>query len=1490
MPPVSQKLTPLKGTDFDSSELYVQDMFAVFMKNITNIHLNEFVFPPLISNTKYCELDLPAGDNYCVGFKYFKKINRAFVCVWNSNSNHLVYQISGLTGACTILAIKSCFNFQLDPVHFFAQSRMEIQTSCRFNKKTGLQEEVIFLVMTDDYNDQRMICVDDCIATHGFDKLLFPYFNVNDDDCDECSYFNLGLAPNKDCIVVTPVDRNLTDPNELLKHNKINYKAWEFRIKWFDVWNRDSLHGPISTKYINSIGGTCVQESTGLARCVKLKFSAGCPIIDKIQIEFRNCSGNIRGLSVDSDWFKADLLEKYNDCDNNNWWERSINDDGTFTYNPEDNTIEYVFCADKECQPIDVKETNKVTNFLPLTSGAVFGLGKNIALAKNTRGFEPLDCKELDKMKFTIEKPVANPTCLSNQLRKITIWGIIWNPQEDVPVPIRKDSDNIIFGVATCANNNPVTFGQVLPVKQEGIIGYLAGTSHYNISHQYKYDSQTGDKTLVGLNFGTAFDGLNLRYYPFQKWEFNVLPGKYVFRIASHQATPIIDFQATSTYTIGRTAINSLGHLAEETKEIIVDACSGDVEILDAPMMIFDLTRIGKGCSVVDVTSVNTGYLYEDEIDKVPIELASVQPSPYQGFFTRYTDHNGFYFASTRARGLHTSLYGTKNCVQNVKLAESRTSYDDRDAWYRFDKLYAYKNLDKYPSKDRIKIKGKISLCDNINIGVAGALVVLTRGLYATTNSKGEFTIVAHDNGTGSVRIDDIIYSQKGTCQLLQCSNNCNNCFQEAIVSMPICDGNDRVVTVNTLSVRINGYNRKGPHMGGRYGIGLVLHDWLDRLTYVEIEEKHYINIPSLQETQVYDFSKILFDINGMIFPKWVRRVSFYITEDLTEDDYLTWVAERVQFVDNTGKLSPAPTKIRLYYEGLNEYNKQNDYSTNAVWNFYIDKVAQTVVTGDLVEVLANGDGVIYPNKISELVTYDAIGKYIQIAYREELKDLKDGALIKLIRQKQCVQKEFFYEVCPIIPVKDRKAVNPIGQLDYFDAYILNRQIPIPVTTTTKTTDANNNVIETSVTENELRNFPFLFEHHSPSDFWGDHCGVRGRVNVRNPLENKQCRSDEICISRALTEDGLLNGLHRFNEEDAIYIGQQWTAIVACIVEATTVMVICENYTMLIPFNDSNVKADASGRVVVPSLDDKLGSPQKERNFGCQPWDINTIRAREGVVMFLDSNNAALVKHNYSEPIDVSNVGAKNYIASNVKAMIRNNTGDSKKLYSHGLIDPKTNVYYLTFARLHGASEDYINDTREISYGINDTLLFDIKDNQFRGTVSFTPEYYGWMDGEKDDQQMFSFRFAQGWAHNRLNNVNPIYCNFYDTQCTPVFEFVINKENDKVKAFTSFEIYCKEVLLYADRILTESGQVSRIMPLWWEKRDKFWVADFKCATNTQVDVNMPIATGPNALLDGDSLYGRWLRIRLIPKLNDRSKYFELTSVIGWMFGKEKSGA
>jgi hypothetical protein len=1753
-----QKIIPHKGVDLDNSELYIDDMKAVFMKNMgcdaeDNERIgmdegsNQFVFTPLESNTRYCNMQLPEGANYACGFYYSTDLNQAFGFVYNTLGNHLIYTMYGADGSCQKIVQSSCLAFRLDPKHFVSEGRCHAAITCYFNKKRQKTETRTQLIYTINDGEVRAIFVEDCIATQFFDPTTFPFFDVHDTDCFRCNLTNLGVPEPVGCIQITPVARNLDDPTELEKVNRLLNQPWRFRIKYVDVWGRESEWGDPSEMYIPTIGGACAPSVN--ARCLKLKFNAGCPTVDRIMLAYSNWTGNIRGLSTETDWYRTAIIEKYNSGDNVEWWERTLN--SSVVYDPLTNTIEYTFCADGERVPIDVNETNRNENPLPQIASTVFPVGKSVALGRNVRGFEKLDLDELSKVQFGVIPPTAGAVC-KPEARKIIFYALFYSWGDDKLVRLRTKDGRTVFGSSDCSNNNPFAYDQVLPDGQEGIIGCLRGTKNYAISKQCRYDTVTGNIEEVGMNWPINSNPAEFnRYFAIQKFEFdNVLPGEYVFQISSHKATPSDDYMRMSTYTVGRTTLTNPTVITVRTKEIRFNCCSGDVHDKE-PLMIYDLTREGKGCAVADATSVNAGYLYEDEVNKVPIEMARVVPNIGSAEHSGHTDHNGFYWAVTRQRGLRTSLYGYKNCAANQELAFGRASSDTADNWYKFDKVYAYKSTTLYPVKDRILLKGKLVDCNNNTAGIAGALVVLTRGNYAITDSTGHYTIIVHDIGEGGLRNDVVIFSQQGKCHLTSCVGSCNYCLPSQNFQSIACNNSPRTVTMQDQGANVNAATKKGPKMGGRYMLGLVLKDWMGRKTFVQSMKQHEVNIPTLQETQIFDFSKITFDLDGCQFPTWVKRVNFYISENQNFDEWEVWVAERVQYVDNSGKPNKAaPTQIRLYYESLGEYQNQNTFSTNVNWQFIDD--ADKTILGDYVEFLAKADGTIFPSRITALVKHDKQGKYIQIDYTEELAGLEDGVLIQFVRPTAFNNtNQFFYSLCPDIKVQDRRGVQQTGVFNFFDSYLHSRQIPVPVEIK-KTNDDGE--IETS-TDVQVKNYPFYYEHHSPSDFWGDHAWSKGRVSTKNLYERRYCRLMEVAVSKALANNGVVNGLHYFDEADIRDFETEYGAIIVGLAENNTVLFICERDNFVSIYNDPGVEVDELGRVQAPNAADKFGRPIRKigNDFGCQMIDINTIRKRNGIVMFLDRQKEALVKHNYNEAVDVSLLGVKSWLISKINHVRNFNVNAARDglKYFHGIIDPKTNKYLLSSSYIepvllssgskacpegyvlsqdettcskvetvepisqqvavkaaasrhpvysefgtriydngftidgvgtaqeipaphafwsngdnspqHGpmnrngiwvdndgdgirdaltpgaqltvtfslnssaqkifyfgiggdnkarltvngvvivnrdnsstdinfkwwhiypvllhagpnlisitgegdgsvqdsmAMEIYENTPDQIAaannYGdltvrfrtgdlvggtlqvtncpdgyqpvddgsgnwvcqrivttpsapvglpidiadekfinnlpgplvtANETKVYCIDKGQWEEDRAYTPELFGFIEGDIYGAQLISFRKGEAWRHHQLLNPGNTFNNFYGTQTDAYIEIVFNLDNTKVKNFLWNEVYCKEVQFYCDRIITESGQQSRLMPLWWERRDKFWAADFKCALNTPGDTMIQLETGANALLDGDPLYGRWLKARYKIKSTDRGRYFELTGIIGFMNGAEKS--
>jgi hypothetical protein len=1504
---VQKNVTPHKGVLIDLSEVYINELYAVFIKNWTTKQTanprmdrgegsNEAVWTPLQSSARYSALQLPAGQNYCVGFFHSAANSKGYVFGWNEFSKHFVYRI-GTDGVCTMVYVNACLGFELDPETFIRDGRVHTETNCFFDPVLKRNVDRTFIVFTNSRGEIKMICEEDSILTDSFNAVKYPNLQA-DQVSKQCSFIQLGMDTPFYCPTFETIANVDTDVNI---QNHLLYKSLQFRYRFIDVWGRRSEWSPISDQFVSAIGGACINESSGLPRCLKLALHGGAPFVERIEIAFRRCQGNLRGMPTAADWYLYDTIEKYNTYDALHWWERAVNPDFVFDqttglgWDKANNFIYYKFCGNKECQPIDVNETNRLQNPIPKSSATVFGIGKGIGAGRNRRNYEPLSPKELNKVNFTVEAPQGESCNLTGQ-RKITVWGVIYSPYEDQPVMIRSSGNRNVFGMADCSKNNPFAYGQVFPEGQAGFIACLYGTKHYCVSKQYRLDLFTGEKLEVGTDFwqGISVSAINiLRYKPLQKWEFEVLPGKYVFHVCSHQAKPTDPYYwKTSTYMKGRTPLTSIGDLvAGEERELIIGACDQDVEIYDTPVMIYDLTRSGKGCAVVDASSVNAGYLLEDEKEGRPIEKARVMPNTVNGlfggetFWSEYTDRNGFYFATNRGRGFQTALYGYINGQPNKVLARSRTSYDNSEAWYRFDKLPVYKGEVRYPKADRYIIKGKVLICQS-SIGIAGALVVLSNGQFANTDANGEFRLYAHDNGWTTVpRADKLIVSQKGTCHLLTCEAGCNYCFDDRTTEAPPYTGSERFYNLFPIRVNIRGLNKKGPKNGGRYGIAIGRHYTASRASYVDMLDKHYLDIPSLTETKKFDFSKLKFAIDPSFNAgRDVEKISFYITDNLNWDNDLYWTAERIQYVDSTGnENTAAPTQVRLYYEGLAEYNKQHNFSTTTVMDFIAGEQA---IEGDQVEFVINGNGEWFEKKIVSLVRYDKLGKYIQVDYTDDLKDLKDGALIHIIRPKQCEQKEWFYEICPAIKVTDGIPEQLSGYLNYYDSYFTSRAIPVPVVVIKKGLDNAGKEIETSAVENKLMSYPYLYEHHSPSDFWGDHCFPRGRINIKNPFQKESCNRMEVALSKTTSERSDFNGLGYFDTEDITdFQVSDLGGINLIFVEVNAVMVICENGVFTVGYNDNRIRMGQDGSLENVSLPNRMGKPQNIDGYGCDLRDVNTICRIKGLVAFFDRNAPAIVFHDWAKCKNVAEGVFMSWLEPKTKFVCRYNEVANNIKYFHACIDLKTGEYLFSDAYVKQVATNYINVANDWDVLQNETIVIDIMTQQVNGTRSFTPEYYGAIS-RQGEAQLLSFQFGNAWGHYGLSKD---FDSFFGVPTRRVFEFVAGSKNkDDVYKFLWMEVYCKEHGFNADRIVTQAGQISRLMRSWFERRNKFTTGDFKGAVNTFTDPNLAVHLTTNVLLEGEPLFGQFIKVRLINEDSSIGKYAELNSVSVYMFTEKEN--
>lgn len=1513
-----QKNNLLGGVDMDTDETHLRKERTTFQKNLAfDVNKNPAgvggegsnygVLTPYEGNSLLTGVTFPVnGINFCIGTYESKETNEAYVFVWNSEGAHFIYRINGDGTSQMVYEVGLCLDFQRDPQYMISEGRCVLITDT-YTDQTGEEKLHKFLIFTDNYNPQRMISVEDSIATNSFNPVQFPFFSPdNPYSCHRCNdLINLGVATPMKCIAIEPL---VEDPENLNKQNLLNNKGWQWRIKFIDRFGRESEHGVISDKYFTQIGSTCTNYKDK-RRCVELKIDAGCPFVEKIQIEFRTCSGE--GIeSSDSDWFLYDTLDKYNNCENVDWFERELNPN--LNYDFTDNTFQYIFCGDKECQPIPVAQTSRTQNPLPLLSSSVFPIDKGIGLANNVRGFDQLDCSELDKLSFDVTPPVD---ACGNDIRKIVVYAIIYNPQMvemsgiyDVSTTsLGPDFEHlkqkgIVFGNASCSGdpsnvtdnsdtNNPITYGQKFQSGFRGFTGFLAGSNYFAISEQYRANASTQALTNIGVldvnEFFYVYDHppSGTQDFLIQRFEFKVVPGKYSFRIGGHRNGTDANYQLTSTYTAGRCGVTTPATIDKMEKEIIIDVCNGDYimnPFTENVLCIYDLSYANEpDCS--QWGRIFEGYFREDRVNNRPIEL---EPFGAGGGGTSVTgsrtDHNGFFFAGGTGTTLSVN-FSHNHCTGTA--IRSATMYDPENL--HVEDIYAMDGQNEYPAAGRREITADFNQCDNPDIGISGVTLVMKYGAFAASDIEGKVTLIAHQRVAPlSVSGDTLIRTQSGGCVLVDCDNECVYCFSDINVPYLPCGG-PRNTDLGAFEVAVQIAGLKGLENGGRYGIGIVMHDWMGRHSFVQANESHYVDIPPLTETQVFDFSTITFNMAGILFPRWVKFVSFYLTENLNNEDYLMWVADKVEFIDASGNVNAiTPSRVRIYYSSLNEYNKQNNFATNTNWQFLTAE--NKSVVGDYVEFIRNGDDneTWFDKTTTGLVRYSLEGTYFDVDYSSDLKDLEAGALYKLVRPKACLDKFLYYEVCSTIRVTDGVPETTAGTINGFDSYFVRRQIPVP-----EQKIGDDGQITVVVT----KFYNFYFEHNSPSDFYGFKCANRGRINIKNPYEREKRIGSEVALSQDTTYNGSFNGLSYFIESDiTVFDEQEWGAITVVLPEINTFLVLCAHDNFIVGYKDTIARTDSIGQVIAPSSSGGWGTPQRKigSNYGCQMLDINTIRRNEAIVVFLDSDRYALLFHDFVNVKDITINGFKGFLST---AVTNVNSARLQQIvaylpYFHGGIDVYKKEYYLTSWYAPASIENpptYNNNDVFPSPGGNETIAISLETGLLKTFCSFVPEYYGSFEGWPFRKNMFSFVAGRPWSHRGIVGVPVDYNNFYGSQAPKVIQTVANISPETVKKFLYNEVYCKEHKFVITDIITESGQTSRLKATWWERREYFWCAEYLCALNTFNDPNFPIlAIAP--LTDGDPLSGRWLKSRYVSETADHGKYCELSAIVVYQTVTDKS--
>ncbi len=1498
-----QKLICLDGMNLDVAPEYLKATQARFIKNIiyqlsdlgsaqNGDKANTGVQKPCSSNEIYYPYTLPAGDSYVIGTLPSRETSELYVWVYNTLSNHFIFRVNGNQRTIDALPPSPCFNFQLSPEYFIGEGQCHLEVIYVVNPDTGINELKKDLYWTDGFNYQGYLRFDDYLNTKGFDPASFNYFIG---DYDKCTMLRMGVPTTSDCIKVDQVPFDIL--TDIGKNNNLNYSGWQVRIQATDVFGRPSEHGNISDEFFMS-NNSCLSASDMLPRCVDLTFDAGTPLIDTIQVEYRSCN--------DVQWYTDTVLQLYNGSNLGEWWTRERNQD--VVYNATTNEITYTFCKDKLCDPVDVTETNRTAPGLPRVSQALSKVGNDIALSNNKDLFKPFSKKDiLDKLSVTVTAPIPSKI---GDTANITIWMRIYNPTQSKFQKVWKKDANYVFGGisnGTGIGNIATDYKQYFALTgQQNFIGYLGGTDNYAEGVQYYLDSN--NNMVEDKDFTQDYD----QQY-FIKFQFNSVPKSiYAFRVASHLADPSVsDIKATSTYVAGLwnfSNFNVGSIISNQVKELEINVCETDYDTMTSGvmMLIYDLTNprfygnaanpfLQKG-HFSDSTIVN-GYIYEN-VDPItgnnvlPVSLLqiNIDTSGSQVETCINTDHNGFYFASG-VRVNQNALEGqTRFNVSAIGYCSCIKKELIRMSFGKLFQTYSQNLIIGIPSGaplvtsctdfetnpcSRVIIKGILQLC-NSDVGVPNVNIVLSRGGVATTGADGSFSLIAYDDVIKGSTIDKL-YIMGGSCSFTGCDGGCIPIV--TVNFSPCISCSTRTVDAEITSIL--SVSNKGLLTGGRYGVCLYGYDWLGRRDNAQTGDNLYFNIPSLSQSKTFGFSGVEVDIpNDITFPAWVDYLRVGITVELNYGgNYIDWIADKVTFVDNSGtENDSAPTQIRIDYGSLNEFNANNNFNTTTGWQITPES-STAPRTADILQVLRNGDGTWLSSPVTSLVKYDQTGQYFLINYSDTLKDLKANALIRLANPQDCTNKDQFFALCGTIKVINGKAQTNKILLNAFDTYYQYRQIPVPVTTTSGTPPVSTTIIE-------LRQFGFPFESPSITDTWGKNCWNIGAFGVKNPYENEIISKDQIALSGAATPNAQLNYLNYFDDESRVTFNINDTGgIVYVGVKTGVVFILCQFKNFLVGYGDNEARMNSSGMVYVPSGEDTFGKPERALSgfYGCQFFDKNTIREKDGSVQWFDRNRVAILQNDvqstgysrYQQTTDVSRYNEANstiisWLTAKVKFQQEYNANNENVRYFHSVINPSNNEWILSEFTIKGTS--YVNTARDYDVTLQETISFDIKNKIWKAFYSPTPEYFGYLEGSNIGQLLFAFQ--KGVAYS---NTGSDFNTFFGVQCESIYRFIFNTDGFKKKKDQSLFVYSTDKLFWSDLVRTEK-QVSRLLKAYFKKQDYFYSAPFLCDTNSQL---------PNAITDGDNLFGSYIDVRLIGDAD--GQYFEVYGVIVTAAGDEQSG-
>ncbi len=1418
------------SVNLDKSKKYLTPTEAFYMLNRErNINGTGTLgkTTPLVANYLACMIDQPEGDNYTTGHCFSELTNELYWFTYNSNGVNYVARING-DGTCEIVYDGECLPLSAAPEHAIEEWRCYLKYDRFCAHQHGKQ-----LIWTDGENPIGQLDVEASIATNSFTTAFF-------ETCpDPCAYTQMCVPEPCGALEgeFVTLDVSEADLNNHLVD--VGFKV-RFRHIYYD--QRKSEWSDISTLYFQDSRG-CFDASEGFPRCMTFRLPVGNPMVDKIEFAISTDNG--------INWKSVDVIEKYQPYSSTAqyWYERELADLTGFS--DEDCAFDYVFCNDKQCNPIPLIETVRTFNPIPRKAQGLIRIKDSLGFYNYVKGNCPIDGSEA--LKFEITPDCTDEGC-AEEFATVTAFALIHNPLTyrnglvfRVQGTSTSDPDDPEDKARFASSFNPAAtdqYQQYFNGEIRNFIAYVEGTNYWAQMEQYKSDDGFNSKIKVGVVSGMdSIDARNQVFgeisggnFYYQQYTLKVPKGtKGFIRLANQLETNGLpsEGQDTSTYVTGtipdiRTydSIADLNGILSDSEELYFDTCDGDVTLYET-LVVHDNYRTFQNGS--HSSSAYAGFL--TDANNVPVENADIY---YNGSRYGRTDHNGFYhftvYGDPNTQTIQVQVMVETGCVGGFNIVKYVTLFGGYNRIVNMNIQISDVDAPGYKDDFYSIVNVALKDCDNEPLG--GVRIALSGSKYQVTDAiTGIATFNIRNNSSRNRSVRGVAMDINN-CFTLDCSDECNPCLPStANTATNACYSGKPVLDIATTE-NINKdpafANKKGLKAGGRYPFGIVAKGGCGQVSAVYpvttlngslVNLDNYINIPKTQEKGSLSFCSFEYDANGMVLPDWAECLAIVRGENVNNYE-LQWVIDKIE--------RTADRKIKLTIQSLNDYNARYNFETNTLYQY---------IKGDRVEFINNGNGDIFDIATYGLLNYQILSPYHDVIVSGEdeapaeffnqilidddgsLDDLTVGAKIELQRPKNCTVEPTYFEIAnlPVIEISGQKVLaTPSGTFTTFDTYLVTRQIEA------------SNLLE--------GNPPQRFEHKFPSDFWGhtlvdgQYLGLSdiGKVHFTNKFENEKRYGRNITINSA-------NQFNRFGDlEKTLDAPEQGDIIAMAIYDGKIGLGVGEFDSFLFQVSDEFLRVGSNGLVQAAPPDSLVSDTQPKVSgiFGCRYDSIGSIYFGDGFATWVDTGKSAHVKHDFNIAIDMSEGKYNMWVKKTVQYMQNFNATaatDPEKLRFASGFNFHTKALQLSVKALNQGG---VNNEQQPYINYRSTILVEPRSEELLTFASYTPEAYSRIVLKNSTGCAF-VTFLNGIPY--IHPIIPIkYNEFFGTAVDSIVGISIHYETaDKEINPLSMEIQ-DETMWFASKVSVDNADFeSEIPPIRWKKKMDKWNGEFLCDKNSR---------------------------------------------------------